>query len=74
MKHFSRISEKNWINLVQYSFISKIMNPTTSYLVVENEAQKAMLKKKQEQDKMEVNMKLHLLELMEKNIEFQILY
>ena len=43
------ISEKNWINLVQYSFISKIMNPTTSYLVVENEAQKAMLKKKQEQ-------------------------
>lgn len=42
-------SDKEWLNMVKYSFISKIMSPVTSYLVVENEAQKAMLKKKQEQ-------------------------
>lgn len=43
------IADKEWLNIVKYSFISKVMTPVTSYLVVENEAQKAMLKKKQEQ-------------------------
>lgn len=42
-------SDKEWLNLVKYSFISKVMAPVTSYLVVENQAQKEMLKKKQEQ-------------------------
>lgn len=42
-------SDKEWLNLVKYSFISKVMTPVTSYLVVENEAQKAILKRKQEQ-------------------------
>jgi hypothetical protein len=42
-------SDQEWLNLVKYSFKTKVMTPVTSYLVVENEAQKAMLKKKQNQ-------------------------
>ncbi|WP_299246695.1 MSEP-CTERM sorting domain-containing protein [uncultured Aquimarina sp.] len=42
-------SKKEWLNLVKHSFTTKVMSPVTSYLVVENEAQKAILKKKQEQ-------------------------
>jgi len=40
---------KEWVNLVRYSFLARIMNQFTSYIVVENEAQKAILKKKQKQ-------------------------
>jgi len=42
-------TDKNWLSLVKQSFQTQVMSPVTSYLAVENEAQKAMLKKKQAQ-------------------------
>lgn len=40
---------ERWREQIKFSFNSQIMTPVTSYLVVENDAQKAMLKRKQEQ-------------------------
>lgn len=37
-----------WLPQIRHSFASGIMSPHTSYMVVENEAQKAVLKKKQD--------------------------
>jgi hypothetical protein len=43
------ISEAEWLPLVRYSFISNFLTPPTSYIVLENDAQKEALKRKQEQ-------------------------
>lgn len=46
---YPETSNKEWINLVKNSFRSQIMTPLTSFIVVENEAQKAVLAQKQRQ-------------------------
>jgi hypothetical protein len=43
------ISETEWLPIVCYSFISNFLTPPTSYIVLENDAQKEALKRKQEQ-------------------------
>lgn len=53
-KHLSgilhpEVENEDWISSVKHSFKAKIMMPATSYLALENEAQKAVLKRKQEQ-------------------------
>ena len=41
--------ESHWFNLLKLSFTSKILNPITAFIVVENEAQEKMLLKKQQE-------------------------
>ncbi len=43
------IADEEWGNFVEMSFSSKILTPVTSYIVVENEAQRKALLRKQEQ-------------------------
>ena len=46
---YPQTANEQWLSLIQNSFKSKILTPLTAYIVVENEAQKEMLKKKQEE-------------------------
>lgn len=46
---YPQTADDQWLILIQNSFKSRILTPLTSYIVVENEAQKEMLKKKQEE-------------------------
>lgn len=42
-------AEKDWLSVIKGSFASQFLTHSTSYIALENEAQKAILKKKQEQ-------------------------
>ncbi|MDU1892442.1 MAG: MSEP-CTERM sorting domain-containing protein [Dysgonomonas sp.] len=46
---YPETADNEWLNLVKNSFKSKIMTPLTSYIVVETQSQKIMLKRKQEE-------------------------
>lgn len=46
---YPQTADDEWLALIQNSFKSKILTPLTSYIVVENEAQKIMLKNKQDE-------------------------
>ena len=48
-KYYPKQGEIGWLSMVRASFKTQIMSPVTSFIVVENEAQKAALKRKQEQ-------------------------
>lgn len=41
--------QKQWLRLVNESFMSQTMNPTTAFLALENESQKELLRRKQQQ-------------------------
>lgn len=43
------LAEKEWLSTIRSSFLSRILSPATAYIVVETEAQQAMLLQKQKQ-------------------------
>jgi len=43
------LAEQEWLSTIRSSFLSRILNPATAYIVVETEAQQAMLLQKQKQ-------------------------
>lgn len=43
------LAEKEWLSTIRSSFLSRILTPATAYIVVETEAQQAMLLQKQKQ-------------------------
>ena len=46
---YPETADAEWLNLIQNSFKSRFMSPLTSYIVVETQAQKIALMKKQEE-------------------------
>jgi hypothetical protein len=42
-------ADTKWLSLIRQSFKTKLLSPYTAYMVVENEAQKAMLLRKQQE-------------------------